>query len=84
MDLTFLFKFHRTFCGDPGRTSHFGASDLGLHCLPMSHKKNANLIWVKCSYCEKTSSSGSILKTHMANHTGQKPYNVKHSKKNVL
>ena len=22
-------------------------SDLGLHCLPMSHKKAARLIWVK-------------------------------------
>ena len=23
------------------------ASDLGRHCLPMSHKKDARLIWVK-------------------------------------
>ena len=23
------------------------ASDLGLHCLPMSHKKDARLIWAK-------------------------------------
>ena len=23
------------------------ASDLGLHCLPMPHKKDARLIWVK-------------------------------------
>ena len=22
-------------------------SDLGLHCMPMSHKKDARLIWVK-------------------------------------
>ena len=22
------------------------ASDLGLHCLPMSHKKDARFIWV--------------------------------------
>ena len=22
-------------------------SDLGLHCLPVSHKKDARLIWVK-------------------------------------
>ena len=22
-------------------------SDLGLHCLPISHKKDARLIWVK-------------------------------------
>ena len=25
------------------------ASGLGLHCLPMSHKKDARLIWVKKS-----------------------------------
>ena len=25
---------------------HFAASDLGLHYLPMSNKKNARLIWV--------------------------------------
>ena len=25
---------------------HTAASDLGLHCLPMSHKKDAMLIWV--------------------------------------
>ena len=35
--------------GDPDQTSRFSASDLGLHCLPMSHKKDARLtcIWVK-------------------------------------
>ena len=35
--------------GDPDQTQHFVASDLGLHCLPMSHKKDASLtcIWVK-------------------------------------
>ena len=26
---------------------HFAASDLVLHCLPMFHKKDARLIWVK-------------------------------------
>ena len=26
---------------------HSVASDLGLHCLPLSHKKDARLIWVK-------------------------------------
>ena len=26
---------------------HSVASDLGLHCLPMSHKKDARRIWVK-------------------------------------
>ena len=25
---------------------HSGASDLGLHCLPMFHKKDHRLIWV--------------------------------------
>ena len=25
---------------------HFAASDLVLHCLPMSYKKEARLIWV--------------------------------------
>ena len=25
----------------------FAASDLGLHCLHKSHKKNARLIWFK-------------------------------------
>ena len=28
--------------GDPDQTLHCVASDLGLHCLPMSHKKDAN------------------------------------------
>ena len=27
------------------------ASDLGLYCLPMSHKKDARLIWVKTGVC---------------------------------
>ena len=33
--------------GDPYQTSHSVASDLGLHCLPMPHKKDARHIWVK-------------------------------------
>ena len=32
---------------DPHQTPHSVASDLGLHCLPMSHKKDARHIWVK-------------------------------------
>ena len=28
------------------------ASDLGLHCLPMSHKKDARLIWVNLCILE--------------------------------
>ena len=33
--------------GDLDQRPHPVASDLGLHCLPMSHKKEARLIWVK-------------------------------------
>ena len=33
--------------GDPDQTLHSAASDLDLHCLPMSHKKDARNIWVK-------------------------------------
>ena len=33
--------------GEPDQTLRFAASDLVLHCLPMSHKKDARLIWVK-------------------------------------
>ena len=32
--------------GEPDQTPHFVASDLVFHCLPMSHKKAARLIWV--------------------------------------
>ena len=50
-----MFRFYqnsnRTFCkknsGDPDQTPRSAASDLGLHCLSMSHKKDARLIWVK-------------------------------------
>ena len=31
----------------PDGTLRFAASHLGLFCLPMSHKKDARLIWVK-------------------------------------
>ena len=30
--------------GEPDQTPHFVASDLDLHSLPMSHKKDARLI----------------------------------------
>ena len=32
---------------EPDQMPHFVASDLVLHCLLMSHKKDARLIWVK-------------------------------------
>ena len=34
----------------PDGTQHFVASHLKLFCLPMSHKKDARLIWVKSNY----------------------------------
>ena len=33
--------------GEPDQTPRFAASDLVLHCLSMSHKKDVRLIWVK-------------------------------------
>ena len=33
--------------GDPDQTPHSVASDLGLHCLSMSYKKDARHIWAK-------------------------------------
>ena len=32
--------------GDPDQTPRSTASDLGLYCLPMSHKRDTKLIWV--------------------------------------
>ena len=37
----------QTNSGDQDQTPHSEASDLGLHCLLMSHKKYARHIWVK-------------------------------------
>ena len=46
----YFLNFSRIFCkqnsGDPGQTPHSAASGLGLHSLPMSHNKDARLIWV--------------------------------------
>ena len=46
-----LFKFKKKLLfansGEPDQTPRFVASDLVLHYLPMSHKKDARLIWVK-------------------------------------
>ena len=43
-----LSNFNRTFCikansEDPDQTPHYAVSDLDLHCLPMSHKKDSRL-----------------------------------------
>ena len=37
----------------PDGTPHFASSHLGLFCLPMSHKKDARLIWVNISEASK-------------------------------
>ena len=36
--------------GEPDRTPCSAVSELGLHCLHMSHKKDASHIWVKAKY----------------------------------
>ena len=33
--------------GEPDQTPQNAASDLGLHCLPLSDKKDSRHIWVK-------------------------------------
>ena len=52
--------------GDPGQTPCLtAASDLGLHYLPMSQKKDARHIWVKmqlfCLFLKSCRNLGSIL-----------------------
>ena len=37
----------RANSGNPDQMPHSVAIDLGLHYLPMSHKKDARHIWVK-------------------------------------
>ena len=37
-------NFDRTFCKQTVKAPRYAASDLGLHCLPTSHKKDARLI----------------------------------------
>ena len=32
--------------GDPDQMPHFAASDLGLHCLPVTGLEDSNLQWV--------------------------------------
>ena len=32
--------------GDPDQTRQYAVSDLGMHCLPISRKKDTRLIWV--------------------------------------
>ena len=35
----------------------FAASDLILHCLPMSHIKDARLIWIKSAFSIRVENS---------------------------
>ena len=46
----FLFKFQKNILlanrGDPDQTPNPAASYLGLHCLPVSHKRDSRLIRV--------------------------------------
>ena len=37
----------KTNSGDPDQMPHYAVSDLGVHCLPISHKKDFRLKWVK-------------------------------------
>ena len=46
MLISFLMKFLKANRIAPDGTPRFAASLLGLFCLPMSHKKDASLIWV--------------------------------------
>ena len=50
MEFLFLCKILKKLLfantGELNQTPRFAASDLVLHCLPMSHKKDARLIWV--------------------------------------
>ena len=39
----FVFEFSIANSEDPDQTPHYAASDLSLHCLPMSHKRDARL-----------------------------------------
>ena len=39
--------------GEPDQTPRFAASDLVLHCLPMSHKKDTRPLWVKITLCKQ-------------------------------
>ena len=46
-----IFHFYTKFkelYGESQQTQHFVVSYLVLYCLPMSHKKDARFIWVKC------------------------------------
>ena len=51
MLFSFLFIFEKKLLyansEEPDQTPHFATSDLVLDCLPMFHKEDASLIWLK-------------------------------------
>ena len=51
--------------GDPDQTSHFAASDLGLHCLRMPHKKDAGLFGLKSVFTFIPAYNSCIIKCHL-------------------
>ena len=50
--------------GDPDQTPHSVVSDLGLHYLPMAHKKSARYVWVKCNYFAYLTRVAEIWEVH--------------------
>ena len=77
--------------GDPDQTPRSAASDLGLRCLSMSHKKDDRLIWVKKSiesdkvshYFKNTSIAPSFKKGNRNNQENPIPvtaYQVFHAR----
>ena len=46
----FYSNYKRNFCKQT--VESLAASDLVLHCLPVSHKKDASLIWVNETICD--------------------------------
>ena len=50
--------------GEPDQTPRFEASGLVLHCLPMSHKKDARVIWAN-SVSNYLIHRGSYMSVHV-------------------
>ena len=45
----FFLNFNKLFCKQEVKILYYAVSDLDLHCLSMSHKKDPRLIWVNMS-----------------------------------
>ena len=69
--------------GDPDQTPRFAASGWGRHCLPMSHKRDARLIWVRKVLC-LTVYVFVIKKMGMFSTSTQIPDSVNIQKRNTL